>query len=69
MVVRPLLLHGDTDRIIIPFFPKKHKAGLLLFAAFPPGPRSAALRPSLEKCGPPRGFPLRFSQKGDRMNR
>ena len=32
-------------------------------------PQGAALRPSLEKCGPPRGFPLRFSQKGDRMNR
>ena len=53
MVVRPLLLHGDTDRIIIPFFPKKHKAGLLLFAAFPPGPRRARLSaPPWKNAGP-----------------
>ena len=53
MVVRPLLLHGDTDQIIIPFFPKKHKAGLLLFAAFPPGPRRARLSaPPWKNAGP-----------------
>lgn len=57
MVVRPLLLHGDTDRIIIPFFPKKHKAGLLLFAGFSTrSPQGAALRPSLEKCRAPSRF-------------
>lgn len=44
MVVRPPAA-CDTDRIIIPFFPKKHKAGLLLSPLFHPVPQGAALRP------------------------